>query len=270
MPELPEVETTRQGLLPHVRGKRVTSVLVHESRLRWPVSAELSQVLTGQQIETIDRRAKYLLFRTATGSMMVHLGMSGSLRIADPQVARRKHDHLEFALEGGILVRFHDPRRFGSVFWLPGENSHTLLDHLGPEPLDGEFDGQYLFRLSRKRRVPVKSFVMDSRVVVGVGNIYANEALYLSGIRPDRLSGSISAARYARLVDNIKQVLAFAIEQGGTTLRDFVREDGSPGYFKQELKVYGRAGEPCLGCGRKLNDSRLGGRATVYCTRCQH
>ena len=269
MPELPEVETTRLGIMPHVIGRTVVSVLVHEPRLRWPVAPELAQMLTGQTISDLSRRGKYLLFETHAGRLMIHLGMSGSLRVVRSGTELRKHDHLELAIDTGMTLRLHDPRRFGSVFWLPGESGHELIDTLGPEPLTEAFNADYLFELSRRRRVPVKSFIMNSRVVVGVGNIYANEALFMSGIRPSRLAGSIAKTRYERLVENIKAVLSRAITSGGTTLRDFVREDGSPGYFKLELLVYGRAGEACLTCDRKLTESRLGNRSTVYCTRCQ-
>ena len=269
MPELPEVETTRRGIAPHIVGKRIVGVLVREPRLRWPVSPDLSQVLTGQRVTDVDRRAKYLLFNTDAGRLMVHLGMSGSLRIATRASPIRKHDHIDLAFEDGTVLRYHDPRRFGSVFWLAGTSSHKLIDNLGPEPLIDEFDGDYLYRSSRGRKVAVKLLIMNSKIVVGVGNIYANEALYLAGIRPDRAAGRISAGRYQLLALRIKEVLARAIESGGTTLRDFVREDGSPGYFKQQLNVYDRGGEPCLNCRRTLVEVRLGNRTTVFCTRCQ-
>lgn len=269
MPELPEVETTRRGIEPHVLGRRVQAVIVRQPNLRWPVSPELTQVLTGQRIERIDRRAKYLLFRTHTGRMMVHLGMSGSLRITSAEQAPRKHDHIDIQLDDRALLRYHDPRRFGSVFWLPGEDSHFLLDELGPEPLSADFDEDYLFRQSRRRKLAVKQFIMNSKIVVGVGNIYANEALFLAGIRPDRMAGGISKARYGKLVTHIKAVLNFAIQQGGTTLRDFVHEDGSPGYFKQQLAVYGRGGEACVKCEKRLTEIRQSDRTTVFCSSCQ-
>lgn len=274
MPELPEVETTRRGIEPHVVHKSITRTLVRQPSLRWPVSPELSQALTGSTVASIDRRAKYLLFNlekseTSIGRMMVHLGMSGSLRIASEDNEPRKHDHIDIAFDDGSILRYHDPRRFGSVFWLPPEQSHELLDSLGVEPLDNDFSGDLLFDLSRHRKVAVKQFIMNSHIVVGVGNIYANEALFLAGIRPDREAGSISRKRYQALAGHIRAVLGNAIASGGTTLRDFVREDGSPGYFKQQLGVYGKAGEPCGRCGRKLIESRLGQRTTVFCTRCQ-
>jgi formamidopyrimidine-DNA glycosylase len=269
MPELPEVETTRRGVEPHCRGRRIHEVHVRQRQLRWPVPDDLSELLCGEVVQAVDRRAKYLLFRTDPGALMVHLGMSGSMRLVDPSQPPAKHDHIDIVLEQGICLRYNDPRRFGSFHWLPLGEGHALLDHLGPEPLSEVFTGQFLYQLSRGRKCPVKSFIMDGKVVVGVGNIYANEALFLSGIRPDRAAGRISIARYERLAENIKQVLTSAIEQGGTTLRDFVGGDGKPGYFAQQLLVYGRAGEPCKACGEPLRELRLGQRSSVYCVACQ-
>ncbi|MEX0942967.1 MAG: bifunctional DNA-formamidopyrimidine glycosylase/DNA-(apurinic or apyrimidinic site) lyase [Pseudomonadales bacterium] len=269
MPELPEVETTRLGITPHVVGRRVTRVLVREPRLRWPVSEALGQALTGQTIEAVERRAKYLLLRSPAGTVMIHLGMSGSLRVLDATVPPEKHDHIDLALEGGQVLRFRDPRRFGSVFWLVGDDSHPLLQELGPEPLHEDFGGTHLFQRSRGRKTPVKVFLMNSQIVVGVGNIYANESLYRAGIRPTLAAGRISRGRYDRLAVAVKEVLAEAIAAGGTTLQDFVREDGSPGYFRHDLKVYGRGGAPCARCMRALTEIRLGQRTTVFCGRCQ-
>ena len=268
MPELPEVETTRLGILPHIKGKKVTAVLVREPRLRWPVPDDLALALTGLTVKSVNRRAKYLLLQTPAGRLMIHLGMSGSLRIARPDDPARKHDHVDLAF-GDAILRYHDPRRFGSFHWLRGDDSHPLLDHLGPEPLTDDFDGSHLFAASRGKTVAVKNFLMDSSVVVGVGNIYANEALFLAGINPQAGAGSISRTRLERLAGHTKAVLGRAIKAGGTSLRDFVREDGNPGYFKQSLNVYGRGGEPCSQCGRRLKEVRLGQRSTVYCTRCQ-
>lgn len=269
MPELPEVETTRRGLAPHVTDRRVESLVVREPRLRWPVPADLPAQLVGGRVDALERRAKYLLFRTARGSLMVHLGMSGSLRVVPPDLAPRTHDHIDICLEGGLVLRYNDPRRFGSFHWLPPGASHALLDSLGPEPLGDSFDGDYLYRRSRGRRSAVKPFIMDGQVVVGVGNIYASEALFLAGISPRRAAGRISRARYAVLTSRIREVLASAIAQGGTTLRDFVGGDGKPGYFAQQLWVYGRGGEPCKRCGEPLRDLRLGQRSSVYCVTCQ-
>ena len=269
MPELPEVETTRRGVEPYSRGQVVQRLIVRDSRLRWPVPDDLSRSLGGQTIVAVERRAKYLLFRTVAGSLLVHLGMSGSLRVIAPQQAPGRHDHIDILFRGGACLRYNDPRRFGCFLWVAPGEIHPLLSHLGPEPLSSEFDGDMLYRRSRGRSGPVKNFIMDGKVVVGVGNIYANEALFLSGIRPDRAAGRISRARYQRLAENIKQVLTSAIEQGGTTLRDFVGGDGKPGYFAQQLYVYGRAGEDCKRCGTRLRERRLGQRSSVYCVTCQ-
>jgi len=271
MPELPEVETTRRGVSRFCVGRRVKAVIVREPRLRWPVPDELVSSLAGQTITRIDRRAKYLLFRTQAGTALVHLGMSGSLRVVPAGAPPAKHDHIDILLDDDNCLRYHDPRRFGCFLWLAhGEEIHPLLAGLGPEPLAEAFDGLMLYGRSRGRKAPVKSFIMDGKVVVGVGNIYANEALFLSGIRPDRAAGKISKLRYQRLADAIKQVLTSAIEQGGTTLRDFVGGDGKPGYFAQQLYVYGRSGQPCKACGTLLKEERLGQRSSVYCVTCQH
>jgi formamidopyrimidine-DNA glycosylase len=270
MPELPEVETTRRGIAPYCVGRSVQAVIVRDSRLRWPVPPELASSLAGQTITGVDRRAKYLLFRTEKGSALMHLGMSGSLRLVDRANPPTKHDHIDILLDDGNCLRYHDPRRFGSLLWLAaGEDRHPLLADLGPEPLAPEFDGPMLYGRSRGRKVCIKSFIMDAKVVVGVGNIYANEALFLSGIRPNLAAGRISKPRYERLAACIKQVLTSAIEQGGTTLRDFVGGDGKPGYFAQQLFVYGLAGQPCKVCGTLLRELRLGQRSSVYCVTCQ-
>jgi len=269
MPELPEVETTRRGVEPHCRDRVVRRLVVREPRLRWPVPEQLAAVVPGQTIAAVERRAKYLLFRMQAGSLLVHLGMSGSLRLVALDTPFLTHDHIELQLEGGTALRYHDPRRFGSFLWVPVGASHPLLQGLGPEPLSADFDGELLYRRSRARKTPIKNFIMNAKVVVGVGNIYANEALFRAGIRPDRAAGRVSLARYERLAAEIKQVLTYAIDRGGTTLRDFVGGDGRPGYFAQELSVYGRSGAPCKGCGRPLRELRLGQRTTVYCVTCQ-
>ncbi len=269
MPELPEVETTRRGVEPYSLGRRVVRVDVREPRLRWPVPEELPVRLAGQRIDSVERRAKYLLFTTAAGRLMVHLGMSGSLRVVDQSEPPAYHDHLDIVLDDGRALRYNDPRRFGSCLWLEPGEQHMLLAGLGPEPLGDEFDGDLLYRRSRGSKRAVKQLIMDGKVVVGVGNIYANEALFLAGIRPDRAAGRISRERYRRLADHIKQVLTSAIEQGGTTLRDFVGGDGKPGYFAQRLYVYGRENKPCKRCGKILKKSTLGQRTTVYCVACQ-
>lgn len=270
MPELPEVETTRRGIEPHVRDQRVNRVVVRQPRLRWPIPAELSELLSAQTIQRVDRRGKYLLVRFTHGTLLIHLGMSGSLRLIPIGQAVDKHDHVDIELSSGYALRYTDPRRFGAMLWHEGDvETHELLVELGPEPLTDDFDGAYLFERSRGRSAPVKAFLMDSHIVVGVGNIYANEALFSAGIRPDRAAGRISQARYSVLVDEVKRVLARSIKQGGTTLRDFVGGDGNPGYFAQQLNVYGRGNEPCVVCKTELDEIRLGQRSTVYCRRCQ-
>ena len=269
MPELPEVETTRRGLAPHVEGRCVTGVVLRRADLRWPIPPEVSVLLPGQRITAIRRRAKYLLFDTAAGSALLHLGMSGNLRVLAPDTPLRAHDHVDMALDSGQLLRFHDPRRFGCLLWQAPGQTHPLLAGLGPEPLGAGFDGDYLFARSRGRSSPVKTFLMDQSVVVGVGNIYAAEALFMAGISPLRAAGKVSRERYGVLAAAAQQVLQQAITRGGTTLRDFITPDGAPGYFEQELQVYGRAGLPCPRCGRTLKHAAIGQRASVWCGHCQ-
>ncbi len=270
MPELPEVETTRRGIQPHVTGQRVVGVVVRESRLRWPVPPELDAWLARQLITTVERRAKYLLLRCQSGTLILHLGMSGSLRIMQPPIADpARHDHVDILFGNGNCLRYTDPRRFGSLHWTPAGRGHPLLDTLGPEPFDPGLTGEQLYRLSRGRKAAVKSFIMDAHIVVGVGNIYASEALFLAGIRPQRAAGRVSLARYRRLLIAIRQVLQAAIDAGGTTLRDFVDAGGQPGYFSQQLRVYGRAGHACPRCGAVVRQSVIAQRATYFCSSCQ-
>jgi len=273
MPELPEVETTRRGIAPHVEGREITEVIVRQARLRVPVPADLVERLVGARIGELARRAKYLLLPLegeASGTLLWHLGMSGSLRIARLGELPKKHDHLDLVLDDGAILRYHDPRRFGFVDWLAGSaEQDPRLARLGPEPLSEAFGGERLFARSRGRRLAVKPFLMDNAVVVGVGNIYAAEALFLAGIDPRRAAGRISRARYVRLAAAVREVLAAAITQGGTTLRDFVGGTGEPGYFKQRLNVYGRDGQPCRRCGAELRLITLGQRASVFCGHCQ-
>jgi formamidopyrimidine-DNA glycosylase len=271
MPELPEVETTRAGLAPHLEGRCVVRVEVRDPRLRWPVPAGLAQYLVGARLERLQRRAKYLLFRFDRGTLIGHLGMSGSMRLVPADAPPRTHDHVVLAFEGRGELRLNDPRRFGSLHWATPEAlpDHFLLAHLGPEPLGDAFDGAHLHGLARGRRAPVKAFLMDARVVVGVGNIYANEALFRAGIHPLRAAGRIGRGRYDRLAASVRAVLAEAVAMGGTTLRDFTASDGRPGYFRQSLDVYGRGGERCQRCEAVLREIRLGQRTTVYCPRCQ-
>lgn len=270
MPELPEVETTRRGIEPHLLGQRVTDVVVRNRQLRWPVPAGLKATLAGQKVHAVERRAKYLLLRMESGTLILHLGMSGSLRIVPLGTAADKHDHVDIVFANKQILRLRDPRRFGAVLWTRADPAqHKLLQHLGPEPLETDFDGDYLYHRSRKRKQAIKTFIMDSRIVVGVGNIYASEALFLAGIHPATAAGRISQPRYARLTESIRQVLQAAIAQGGTTLRDFTSSDGKPGYFAQSLHVYGRADEACAECGSTIRQIQQGQRSTWYCPRCQ-
>jgi formamidopyrimidine-DNA glycosylase len=269
MPELPEVETTRRGIAPHILDREITGALVRQTRLRWPVPP-LRRLLVGHRVHAVDRRAKYLLIRIGSGTLIVHLGMSGSLRITRHDSPLRKHDHVELCF-GDEGLRLHDPRRFGALLWTEDDPlAHPRLRGLGPEPLSEDFNAAYLSERARGRRTPIKSLLMDGHVVVGVGNIYATEALFRAGIHPARASARISLQRLETLVAAVKTVLAYAIERGGTTLRDFVNESGEPGYFAQELLAYGRSGEPCKRCGSILTSRQIGQRASAYCPGCQH
>lgn len=269
MPELPEVETTRRGIAPHVEGRRVTGVVLRRPDLRWPIPPEVSTLLPGRVIDSVERRAKYLLLRTGAGTALLHLGMSGMLRVLPANTPIGKHDHVDIVFDSGQVLRFTDPRRFGALLWqMPGE-THELLEGIGPEPLTEAFDGDRLWTLSRGRSASVKTFLMDNAVVVGVGNIYASEALFAAGIDPRRAAGKVSRERYAKLAREVKRILAHAITRGGTTLRDFLAPDGAPGYFYQELYAYGRAGEACKVCGSPIRVVTLGQRASFYCPSCQ-
>ena len=269
MPELPEVETSRRGIAPWVEGQQVREVIVRDRRLRWPIPHDIDRELPGQEIRAVRRRAKYLLFETPRGTAIMHLGMSGSVRIIASDEPAGKHDHVDICFGSGKSLRFRDPRRFGSLLWSKDPYQHALLRDLGPEPLTSAFDGACLHEKSRGRKVSIKQFIMNAAVVVGVGNIYASEALFIAGIHPKRSAGRISAGRMSGLAGAIKQVLQQAIDAGGTTLNDFVGGDGEPGYFQQMLNVYGRAGEPCRRCKRRISAVVLGQRSTFYCKHCQ-
>jgi len=269
MPELPEVETTRRGLAPHVVGRSIAAVEVREPRLRWPVAKSLAGKLAGQRIDALERRGKYLLFGTQAGTLLVHLGMSGSLKFLRDPPAHGPHDHVDLVLAGGGCLRFNDPRRFGSWLLTSRPDSHPLLKPLGPEPLSADFTADYLASACRGRRVAIKPHLMNGRIVVGVGNIYANEALFRAGIHPLRAAGRIARARFVPLVESIRAVLEDALEEGGTTLRNYVDGDGNPGYFRLSLRVYERTGEPCPRCGSPLRERVVGQRATYFCARCQ-
>ena len=295
MPELPEVETTRRGLAPHLEGRRIEAVTLRRPDLRWPIPREISDLLPTSTITSVRRRAKYLLMDTEIGTAIWHLGMSGSLRVLAVDTPVRAHDHVDMLIEGfaptpslprtrgreknaahalhassnARVLRFNDPRRFGCLLWQPPGETHELLRELGPEPLSEDFDGDYLFQRSRGRNVAVKAFLMDQKVVVGVGNIYVAEALFAAGVSPMRAAGKVSRERYADIAREVRTILDYAIRRGGTTLRDFISPDGAPGYFEQELSVYGRGGAPCPRCGRALKQSMLAQRATTWCGHCQ-
>ena len=270
MPELPEVETTRRGLAPHVEGRVVTDVVLRRPDLRWPIPLEVRRDLPGRRITRVRRRAKYLLLDTDAGdSALLHLGMSGVLRVLPAATPVGTHDHVDLALDSGQVLRFTDPRRFGCLLWQAAGSQHPLLRNLGPEPLSDDFDGHWLFQRSRGRSAPVKTFLMDQRTVVGVGNIYAAESLFRAGIAPTRAAGKISRDRYLALGEAVRSILAHAITRGGTTLRDFLSPDGAPGYFEQELSVYGRGGLPCPVCARPLREASIGQRSSVWCPGCQ-
>ncbi len=271
MPELPEVETTRRGIEPHIKGQQIQTLIIRDHRLRWPINPELPAILKQATIRKVQRRAKYLLLDCGHGTLIIHLGMSGSLRILDASLTAKKHDHVDIVFSNGQCLRFHDPRRFGALLWTTEKAlDHPRLIGLGPEPLSDAFNVDWLQDRARGRKQAIKTFIMDSRIVVGVGNIYASEVLFLAGIHPSRAAGRIATARYTKLVDAIKQVLSEAITQGGTTLRDFTNSDGKPGYFAQSLNVYGRAGHACKHCGKTIKQLQQGQRSTYYCGHCQH
>lgn len=270
MPELPEVETTLNGIKPYSEQQKITAVIVRHHGLRWPIPKNINTLVKNQLVQIIERRGKYLLFRTTKGTIILHLGMSGSLRVLTQPTPAGKHDHVDIEFANHKILRLTDPRRFGAFLWTEEDPYfHPLLKHLGPEPLSKEFSGKYLWQRAQKRKVPIKSFIMDSKIVVGVGNIYASEALFAAGIHPESPTGKISAERFEVLVKEIKKILRIAIKKGGTTLKDFLKSDGKPGYFSQHLKVYGRAGLPCVECGTELKELRLGQRSTVVCEKCQ-
>ena len=276
MPELPEVETTLRGLSPHLSGQLISQVTIRNPHLRWPIPADLPDILRGQTIRGLQRRAKYLLVTCDSGTLILHLGMSGSLRILPATTPPEKHDHFDLLLANGTLMRLRDPRRFGAVLWHPEQTGnqrdialHPLLAKLGPEPLLEDFDAAHLYRATRKRSAAIKLVIMDSHIVVGVGNIYASESLFHAGIRPQLHAGKLSLPRCARLVQTIRETLSASIAQGGSTLRDFTDSNGKPGYFQQSYTVYGRTGEPCGVCGTSIKQIVQGQRSTFYCPSCQ-
>lgn len=269
MPELPEVETVMRGLKPHLEGRRLAGAVVREHRLRWPVPADLDEQLRGQQIHGLQRRGKYLLLDLDQKQLILHLGMSGSLRLLTQPDPPGPHDHVDLLLDKGACLRLRDPRRFGAVLLSDTPGQHPLLDPLGLEPLDPAFDGERLYALTRGRRTAIKQLLMNARLIVGIGNIYANEALFYAGIDPRLPAGRLSRARCVRLAAAIQTTLARAIAAGGSSLRDFVDSAGQPGYFQQDYAVYGRAGEPCRRCGQRIVHFRQGGRSSFACPACQ-
>lgn len=269
MPELPEVETTVRGISVHILKQKLTDIVIRHTQLRWPIPQSMKQLLLGQTLKEITRRGKYILLTFDHGTLIFHLGMSGRLRILLAHQAPQKHDHVDLFFNH-ICLRFTDPRRFGALLWTKDDPyQHDLLKNIGPEPLMADFNGQYLWTESRGRKVSIKHFLMDSKIVAGIGNIYAVEALFLAGIRPQRAAGKISLKEYQKIAQAIKHVLNHAIKKGGTTLKDFSDPAGNPGYFSLKLKVYGRGGMPCVKCGKTLKAIRQGQRATVYCVHCQ-
>ncbi len=269
MPELPEVETTRRGIKPYIDQQIISRIVIRQDKLRWPVPVEVHQ-MEGQSVDSVTRRAKYILLETRAGTALLHLGMSGSLRVVDKNTEPEKHDHIDIVLQSGKAIRFRDPRRFGAfLFTQQNPLKHKLIRKLGPEPLSDEFNAEYLFHSSRGRTMSIKQFIMNGHVVVGVGNIYACESLFKAGISPKWSAGKVSKARYEKLVNEIKTVLAKAIEQGGTTLRDFVQAEGKPGYFAQQLSVYGRSKGLCFVCESPIKQITQGQRSTFYCPKCQ-
>jgi formamidopyrimidine-DNA glycosylase len=275
MPELPEVETSRRGIEPHLIKQTITDVVIRQHKLRWPIPKNLPVLATGQKIQKVCRRAKYIYLQLDNGYIIIHLGMSGSLRICTEETPIEKHDHIDICISTPRskkikILRLRDPRKFGCVLWTADDiNQHKLIKSLGPEPLDDVFTAHFLHSKAKKRTCSIKSFIMNSHIVVGVGNIYASEALFKAGINPKRKAGSVSLARLEKLVDAIKITLKQSIEQGGTTLKDFTGEDGQPGYFAQKLLVYGRNNEDCTVCGKSIKQFTQQARSTYYCPNCQ-
>jgi formamidopyrimidine-DNA glycosylase len=270
MPELPEVETSRRGIEPHLHNRKISDVIIRQHKLRWPIPKDLPSLVKGQKIREVCRRAKYIYLKLDNGNIIIHLGMSGSLRICTSKTAPEKHDHIDIIVSSKKILRLRDPRKFGCVLWQAGDISqHKLISPLGPEPLEDEFDAVYLHKKAHKRQCSIKALIMNSHIVVGVGNIYASEALFRARINPKRRAGNISLPRIQKLVDAIKLTLSLAIDEGGTTLRDFTGISGQPGYFAQKLLVYGRSGEPCTACSKPIKQITQQARSTFYCAKCQ-
>lgn len=270
MPELPEVETTKAGIIPVALNQAISSVIIRAPKLRWPIPQNLAKILSGQTVTAIERRGKYLLLNFATGTLIMHLGMSGRLRALTQQIPAQKHDHVDLCFHSGAILRYTDPRRFGAILWTTDPAlEHKLLKDLGPEPLTNAFNGKYLWQQAQNKKIAVKNFIMDSKVVVGVGNIYASEALFAAKLDPRKSANQIALEQYTELAKHIKRILKLAITQGGTTLKDFFNTAGKPGYFSQQLQVYGRAGQPCILCNTPIQAVQIGQRNTFYCPHCQ-
>lgn len=270
MPELPEVETTLRGIEKHILHQTITHVIIRDYRLRWPIAKNIPEILKGNTIQHLSRRGKYLLLSMTKGCLILHLGMSGSLRIVTQKTLIKKHDHIDIEFQNHKILRFNDPRRFGAfIFTEDDPYKHPLLVDLGPEPLDDNFSGEFLWEKARRRNIAIKTFIMNNKIIVGVGNIYATEALFEASIHPKKIAKRVTQLEFENLVKHIKKILRAAIKQGGTTLRNFVDSNGNPGYFKLHLSAYGRAGLPCVRCNNILKEIRLGQRSTVYCSRCQ-
>ena len=271
MPELPEVQTTCNGIAPLITGEKITDVVVRKRQLRWPVTAGIKNKLIGRSVIKVWRRSKYILLQLDQGNLIIHLGMSGHLAVVDHKREVKKHDHIDICFGPNTVLRFHDPRRFGTVLWTAADPlEHALLQNIGPEPLGPEFTADYLFTVTRKRKRIIRDVLLDGKIVAGIGNIYANEALFGSGIDPRRPAGRISRARMQKLVASVVEVLSAGIRAGGTTLRDFRGGDGRPGYFQQSLSVYGKSGEACPNCQRTINSEIRGGRSLFFCRKCQN
>ncbi len=270
MPELPEVETSRRGIEPHLLYRKITGVTIRQHKLRWPIPKNLPSLAKGQKILEVCRRAKYIYLKLANGCIIIHLGMSGSLRICTNKTPAEKHDHIDITVSNNTVLRLRDPRKFGCVLWQANDiNQHKLIKPLGPEPLEDDFNADYLHNKANNRQCSIKSLIMNSHIVVGVGNIYASEALFRAGINPKRKAGKLSLKRMQKLVEAIKLTLNEAIKEGGTTLRDFTGISGQPGYFAQKLLVYGRNGEKCTVCNKPIKQITQQARSTFYCTQCQ-
>lgn len=270
MPELPEVETTCRGISPHILHQDVTQVIIRAPKLRWPIPKNIAKILPGQEVRAIERRAKYILIKFDVGTLIMHLGMSGRLQTLSTHTPAQKHDHVDIGFSNGTWLRLTDPRRFGAVLWT--EHSpleHKLLVNLGPEPFDATFTSKYILSQAKNKKIAIKKFIMDAAIVVGVGNIYASEALFAAGIDPRKAAQDVTLEQYTVLVKHIRSILKAAIAKGGTTLKDFLDTDGKPGYFSQKLKVYGRDQQPCFVCNTSIESMQIGQRNTFFCTTCQ-